>query len=431
MNIQAILADKWVRISGGILAVVFAITFLPLLIGYQPDGGLVFFNIVLALVFFNVVVQRHPIMSLRWLYGIDLGLGVLLLLATLPAFSESAVAGITALILIPLNFWTGYQFIKEMGRKASLQGRFLPAHESGLTLEFTNDGNLILSNGKVYRYTTRRNDLLLYDGDTLATKWEIAKCDMKNLLVKDDQGNLHEYKRDFTAVKSAASTVASGLGAAWGALGKFQDTNRLRAKWTPQEGRVPSIEFTEDGAFVSSDGKAGKYTVDWNAKAISVTLTDNTPLMFQIVSLSPTQLVLSDNGVATTYTTTMGKRLGMGGASGQQQQTRSPEFEVLWEIPATDKRPAFTVTSETSRLEFENWSYDPSSDRLNTVFSPCKTSKDHNFHVLFFDSAGVQVDEDNFYTSSTLMKGHKYEGSVLLSRIARHKQLARVVIRNR
>lgn len=427
MNIQAILADKWVRISGGILAAVLLITFLPLLIGYQPDGGLIFFNIVLALVFFNVVVQRHPIMSLRWLYGIDLGLGVLLLLATLPAFSESAVAGITALILIPLNCWTGYQFIKEMGRKASLQGKFLPAHEGGLTLEFTADGNLILSNGKVYGYTTRRNELLLYDGDTMATKWEIAKCDMKNLLVKDDQGNLHEYKRDFTAVKSAASAVASGLGAAWGALGKFQDTNRLRAKWTPQEGGAPAIEFTEDGAFVSSDGKAGTYTVDWNTKTITVTLTDNTPLVFQIVSLSPTQLVLSDNGVATTYTTTMGKRLGMSSSTGKTPKTIGSS-SVEWHIPATDKRQAFVITSETPQLDFEDWNYDPVRDKLTTVFTPRKSLKDYSIRVVFFSADGIQLSEDNFYTSTDLLKGHKYEGSVLLSRIARQQQVAKVVI---
>ena len=313
MNIQAILADKWVRIGGGILAVILAITFLPSLFGWIPDGGLVFFNIVLALVFFNVVVQRHPIMSLRWLYGIDLGLGVLLMLAALPDFSESAMAGIIVLILIPLNLWTGYQFTKEMTRTASLQGRFLPADEGGLTLEFTDDGNLILSNGKVYRYATRRNELLLYDGDTLATKWEVVKCDMKTLLVKDDQGRLHEYKRDFTAVKSAASTASAGLGAMWDAIKYSQENARLQAKWTPQDESSPAIEFTGDGAFIRSDGKAGKYTVDWNSKTISVTLTDKTPLLFEIVSLSPTQLVLSDNGVATTYTTSVGKRLGFGG----------------------------------------------------------------------------------------------------------------------
>ncbi len=304
MNIQAILADKWVRISGGIFAAVVLITFLSSVIGYSPNGGLVFPNIVLALVLFNVVVQRHPIMSLRWLYGIDLGLGVFLLLAALPAFSESALAGITALILIPLNCWTGFQFIRELGRKSSLQGKFLSAQEGGLSLEFTDDGNLILSNGTVYRYATRRNDLLLYDGDTLATKWDIVKCDMKTLMVKDDQGTLHEYKRDFTAVKNVASGIASGLGSAWGAVNKFQDTNRLRAKWTPQDSKQPSIEFTEDGAFVRSDGKAGKYTVDWDSKAITVTLTDKSEIVFEIVSLSPSQLVLSSKGVASTYTTT-------------------------------------------------------------------------------------------------------------------------------
>jgi hypothetical protein len=208
----AILADKWVRIGACVLAGIILITFLPSLFGWNPDGGLIFFNIVLVLVFFNVVVQRHPIMSLLWLYGLDLGLGIFMLLGTLPFFSESAMAGITVIVLIPLNIWTGFQFIREMGRKLSLQGKFLPAHEGGLTLEFTHDGNVILSNGKVYRYATRRNDLLLYDGGTLVTKWEIAKCNQTTLLVKDDQGQLHEYKRDVTTATSTASVGSTGLG---------------------------------------------------------------------------------------------------------------------------------------------------------------------------------------------------------------------------
>ena len=316
MNIQAILADKWVRISGGILAVVFAVTFLPAIFGWIPDGGLVFFNIVLALVLFNVVVQRHPIMSLRWLYGIDLGVGLLLMGATSLIDNSVLAGGSVVMGVIPFLIWTGYQFFREMKRTTSLQGKFLPAHEGGLTLEFTDDGNLILSNGRLYRYVAHRNDLLLYDGDKLATKWEIAKCDMKTLMVKDDQGKLHEYKRDLTAMKS------SGLGAVWNAVKYSQENTRLQAKWTAQGGSSPAIEFTGDGAFVRSDGKAGKYTVDWDSKTISVTLTDKTPLVFEIVSLSPTQLVISNNGVATTYTTSMSKRLGFGG--GRPSPTSSP-----------------------------------------------------------------------------------------------------------
>jgi hypothetical protein len=429
MNIQAILADKWVRISGGILAVIFAITFLPAIFGWIPDGGLVFLNIVLALVLFNVVVQRHPIMSLRWLYGIDLGLGVFLLLAALPDFSESAMAGITALILIPLNCWIGFQFIKELGRKSSLQGKFLPAQEGGLSLDFTVDGNLILSNGTVYRYATRRNDLLLYDGDTLATKWDIVKCDLKTLMVKDDQGTLHEYKRDFTAVKNVASGIASGLGSAWGAVNKFQDTNRLRAKWTPQDSTQPSIEFTEDGAFVRSDGKAGKYTVDWDSKVITVTLTDKAEIVFEIVSLSPSQLVLSSKGVASTYTTTMGKRLGLSGSSSASAPSTQPTGNQ-WEIPASDKRPSFIITNSTKSLAFDGWRYDPKEDRLASIVTALTKSNDYNYEVAFFDASGVQLGDHNLVTSTTLERGRQYEARVYFP-VSVTGAVARLVIRKR
>jgi hypothetical protein len=319
--------------------------------------------------------------------------------------------------------------ITERGRKASLQCNFLPAHEGGLSLAFTDDRNLILSIGTVY-YATRRNDLLLYDGDTLATKWDIVKCDLTTLMVKDDQGTLHEYKRDFTAVKNVASGIASGLGSAWGAVNKFQDTNRLRAKWTPQDSTQPSIEFTEDGAFVRSDGKAGKYTVDWDSKVITVTLTDKAEIIFEIVSLSPSQLVLSSKGVASTYTTTMGKRLGLSGSSSASGPSTRPTG-TQWEIPASDKRPAFTITNTASSLAFENWTYDPKADKLTTVFTPLSNSKDYRFEVLFFDSAGVQVADDVFFTSTSLQKGRKYEGAIILTRLPKEKQVARVVLRKR
>jgi hypothetical protein len=454
MNIQAILADKWVRIGGCILAVVFAITFLPAIFGWMPNGGLVFFNILLALVLFNVVVQRHPIMSLRWLYGIDLGLGVLLMLAALPDFSESAMAGIIVLVLIPLNLWTGFQFIKEMTRKASLQGKFLPAHEDGLTLEFTHDGNLILSNGKVYRYATRHNDLLLYDGDMLATKWEIAKSDSKALVVRDDQGKLHEYKKDYSAITSATSTLSSGLNTAWKAVKYSQENARLQAKWTAQGGSSPSIEFTGDGAFVRSDGRAGKYTVDWNSKTISVTLTDKTQFVCEIVSLSPTQLVLSHDGVATTYTTSMGKRLGVSSKKSdpvsQTQEEVTEEYVTTWDVPKSKEFPAFQIVIEAKTLIFEPWTFNPQELKLESIVTwepsllrkldramflglpTLITGKDRvsqtDFVVYFYDKNGVELGDYLLSGSSEYVKGRKYK--VSLSVYGKEK-LAKVVIRDR
>ncbi len=459
MNIQAILADKWVQIGGGILAVIFAVTFLPAIFGWMPDGGLIFFNIVLALVFFNVVVQRHPIMSLLWLYGLDLGLGVFMLLGTLPFFSESAMAGFTVLILIPLNLWTGIQFIREMGRKVSLQGKFLPAHEGGLTLEFTLDGNVILSNGKVYRYATRRNDLLLYDGDTLATKWEVVKCDQTTLLVKDDQGQLHEYKRDTSA--ASASTASAGLGAVWDAMKYSQENARLQAKWTPQDGSSPSIEFTGDGAFVRSDGKAGKYAVDWTSKTISVTLTDKTPLEFKIISLSSKQMVLSENGVATTYTTTVGKRAGSGdGKTAPTPQTKEEpvaEYVTAWDVPKSKEFPAFQIVNEAKTLIFEPWTFNPQKLELESVVTwepsllrkldramfnvsnlglpSMLAGKDRThiteFRVYLYDTAGVETSDTVLRGPSEFVKGRKCRVTLYIPIDFRDKYtLAKIVIRD-
>jgi hypothetical protein len=294
--VAEILADKWVRIGGGILAAVFLITFVPAIFGWTPVGGLVFFNILLALVFCNLIVQRHPVMSLRWLYGIDLMLGGVVMLAALPYFGESAFPTFTVLILAPLNIWIGYQFMQEMTRRTSLPGKYRSLQEGGLSLEFTSDGTLILSNGTAYRYVTRRNDLLLYDGDTLADKWMIVKCDMKTLMLKGHDGKVSEYARQ--EYEAAKKGVKSFVG--W--LKKGLDDSVIIHKWTPENGLGPSVEFTHDGAYVSSDGIAGKYTVDWAQKAIQVVLTNGSSMRFSIVSVTAFQLVLSQDGKATVYT---------------------------------------------------------------------------------------------------------------------------------
>lgn len=309
MNIKAILEDKVVRIGGYILGSIIAITILASLFGLNSDGGLIILSIISSGVFFNLIVYRHPIMSFKWLYGIDLGLTTFLLFGALAAADDSGLARLLILVLLPLNIWLGFLISRELRRTALLRGKFIPSAEGGLTLEFSDDGTLILSSGKYYRFSTRRNDLFLYDGDALAAKWEIVKCDLKALMVKDDQGMLHDYKRDFSAVKSVASSVLSGIAATRKAFSKMTDRSLLIEQWTPQNDSLPSIQFTHDNAFVSSDGKAGRYSVDWDLKTITVVLADGTPLLFQIIALAPKQLILSRDGVATTYSTTMSNRL--------------------------------------------------------------------------------------------------------------------------
>lgn len=417
MNIHAILSDKWVRIGGGIFAAFATITFLPAVFGWMPDAGLVFFNIVLAIAFFNLVVQRHPIISLRWLYGINTGLGILILLAALPGFSESAMAGITVLILVPLNIWHFYRLTVELRSVVFLRGKFLPVNEGDLSLEFTEGGTLVLGNGTTYRYSTRKNTISLIDGDSPAMQWEIVKCEPTCLMVKDAQGRLHEYKKHPSDVKPVGGSLPS-LGAF---LNKVQDNARLQAKWTPQDESIPSIQFTQDGAFISGDGKAGKYDVEWPTKTITIRFTDTSVVTYQIVSLSPSQLVLSQGNTASIYLTQR--------RNAPASVTTSPAATVgEWEIPDSDQRPSFTITNTVTCFAFEEWTYDVSKDNLTTVFTALSNTKDYRFEVLFFDAKGVQVADDVFHTSTTLQKGRKYEGAIVLPK---GKQVARVVIRKR
>jgi hypothetical protein len=324
-----------------------------------------------------------------------------------------------------------------MGRTASLQGTFLPTHEGGLTLEFTNDGNLILSNDKVYRYATRRNDLLLYDGGTLVTQWEIAKCDMKTLMVKDDQGKLHEYKLDLTTATSTASVGSTGLGTVWEAIKYSQENARLQAKWTAQGGSSPSIEFTEDGAFVRSDGKAGKYAVDWTSKTISVTLTDKTQLVFEIISLSPTQLVLSENGSATTYTTTVGKRLGISGgnatSTASASKSRPSPRHNVWHVPESERYGAFQIVDEASLLAFEDWRFDADGENLECVVTLATTTSPLSRTAViacYYDDSGVEVDTTLLSSgSSEFIKGTRHKAFLPLGLVK--SRFSKVVIKRK
>jgi len=187
-----VLADKLVLICGGILVGILLVSFLPVDSRYLPPDGVYLLSI---LGFINLVAHRHPFVSFRWLYGFDLAIGVLLMLAALPDFNESPLAGVLVLALIPFNIWMGKVFYDEFRRHAALKGKFAPKTKDALSLEFTKDGTLLLGNGTAYRFMPCRKRLLLFSESMLATTWEIVRCDPDALVLKNESGTLHEYGR--------------------------------------------------------------------------------------------------------------------------------------------------------------------------------------------------------------------------------------------
>lgn len=73
--------------------------------------------------------------------------------------------------------------------------------------------------------------------------------------------------------------------------------------WQPTTEANVSLQFTEDGAVVFSDGSAGRFTISGNQpnEVIEIKLVNGQSRQFKVVSLSPEQLVVAEGNEATTF----------------------------------------------------------------------------------------------------------------------------------
>ncbi|MCZ2344396.1 MAG: GYF domain-containing protein [Bacteroidales bacterium] len=91
----------------------------------------------------------------------------------------------------------------------------------------------------------------------------------------------------------------------WDDVAKLFDTTdaehrlRLSGKWEPTQEGEPTLEFTDTGAVIRGDGRAGKYTLDGHRLVIEIEGDPGDRL--EIVKLSGGELVLGINGRVRSY----------------------------------------------------------------------------------------------------------------------------------
>lgn len=73
----------------------------------------------------------------------------------------------------------------------------------------------------------------------------------------------------------------------------------LWGKWEPVEPNTPSVEFTNEGAFIRGDGKAGKYT--FTGELVSIDIDGQPNETLKLLTVTEHELVFSVNGAARTY----------------------------------------------------------------------------------------------------------------------------------
>jgi hypothetical protein len=312
-----ILADKWVRIGGGTLAVIFAVTFLPAIFGWIPDGGLIFFNIVLALVFVIYVgfaaYRQNFTTPIEQLYGkggpelppdypwsqeertapnpkhlwARIGIGVCIVLGVICLLT---IVG--AVFCLP--FFSAAILIYVFGiNRWLLHGRWNRAEGKGW-IEFLSGNVIKREDGSVGSFYWLPNQTFIdfLDKGRLVESWKVLFFEHSSRLeVQDMLGKTLNFKRAKVGVYKPPT------------LFQKDRITHLVGPWTPITQTDEWVQFTKDGAIVFSNGSAGKYQVSGEEpnEVIDIEMVDGTRRQFKIVSLTSDQLVISEGTEATTF----------------------------------------------------------------------------------------------------------------------------------
>lgn len=222
------------------------------------------------------------------------GLFVLSLLHT--AFDPSSPSpGIVLSLLLALPL--GGIFIVGVATASLIHAKWLPADGDAEWIAFHRGGSVSRENGTAtsFRLLKNRKFIDFWENGVLTDSWKVLTLDQKSLEVQDREGRTRRYKKSMTAAEKIMSNPLALL-----------DTSReelLAETWLPADGTGRWIQFSRDGAFVSGDNTAGRYTLSGEQpnETIRVQLTDNSTRQFKVVSLSLNQLVLDEGGKATIY----------------------------------------------------------------------------------------------------------------------------------
>lgn len=171
----------------------------------------------------------------------------------------------------------------------TLAGKWNPVDGGGEPFEIVGKtitrGNLLV--GTIAVQKDKRLEIL--SGGKVIEVWQLVKVEPKELVFQDASGKIKRYKK----------TITNPLAA----LFKTSRADHLQGAWQPITEVNEWVQFTKDGAVVYSDGSAGRYSVSGEEpnEVILMEMVDGQSRQFNIVSLSPSQLVISEGDEATTF----------------------------------------------------------------------------------------------------------------------------------
>jgi hypothetical protein len=214
------------------------------------------------------------------------GVGVVALLLF---FTDAAILGLWLLGVVVLFsvFWIRVLW------GLMLRGRWVPVDGDGGWVEFLSGYTFRRDDGTVGTFALLPNQKfidILVSGH-LVDSWKILAWGDKTLEIQDIRGRTRSLRKGKTLEEKKASFFHSDR------------TDHLPGSWVPIDGSGEWVQFTEDGAVVYSDGRAGRYTVtdEEPNEVIRVKLADGSACEYRVMSLSKTQLVIVDGTKARTY----------------------------------------------------------------------------------------------------------------------------------
>ena len=212
----------------------------------------------------------------------------------------SVVVGVLCLASIVgaifcLPFFSAASLIYSLAlRTGRLHGRWVPVEGKGGWAEFVSGGIFKREDGTVGTFAVLPNQKFI---DILASghlvdSWRVLAWGVDTLEVQDMAGVVRNFKKGKTLAEKQASVFHSAR------------TDHLPGSWLPAAGSGEWVQFTDDGAVVFGDGRAGRYTVTGEEpnEVIRVKLADGSASEYRVLSLSKTQLVIVEGTQARTYT---------------------------------------------------------------------------------------------------------------------------------
>lgn len=220
--------------------------------------------------------------------GIIFALSLLLGLAFPPIWLFSLWMGA---LLASVVFWKGF------GR-SQIAGRWVLRSNEQEWVEFIQGGNFRRSDGTTGKWDYLKNGKFIdfIEKRQITESWRLIHFQGgigASLEVEDQHGNVLDFKKGKT---QQGQDIAK-------AFSKLLDTSPSRsalliAVWRYAENKEHWCQFTDDGAIVTSQGPAGRFSLSGEQpnEVITMDLADGSSNSWNVVSLTKTQLVVAEGG---------------------------------------------------------------------------------------------------------------------------------------